>query len=447
MKTRQEKKRDKERRQQKYRERRWQQYARILDAIGLGDGFRMLKERTKNLLCSFGLPLPEINCDSVNPITHQVKSEILDRLRESEVEVCGTKMSWAEVYCVLAPLVTVLQDAIIDTGRPFHPDLQFLYRAQRVCAKQYDGIIDGTLRVLADVLTRAVANASEFDLRIAWFSLDNPVLTGPTRRSHRITIKAEPPQRINAALDGSVRAAYRCGGDVSGGFRWMNWPANLFGEPHEQAFAVYIQKHALERLHQRLQPFDHASVHISLRMSLNNPAIIRCEQGGTYFVEYRLAGQARVGYLVARRLSDKIVITTFLFLTMQGTPEAQRLAKELRLHRPDIEYNRLDSLSGFLNTDLSKDAELAHVFEEVGCGDLLRLSCDDASSSPLQAAALRQYLQLPASKSHKQAAGPCAERVRMKLINLTPDPKHLTDQSPACHTPAMLPPELHGFSG
>lgn len=122
-------------------------------------------------------------------------------------------------------------------------------------------------------------------------------------------------------------------------------------------------------------------------------------------MEYRLAGRARVGYLVARRLSDKIVITTILFLTMQGTPEAQRLAKELRLHGLDIEYNRLDSLSGFLNTDLSKDAKLAHVFEEVGCGDLLRLPCDDASSRHLQAAALRQHLGLPASKSNKEATG------------------------------------------
>src|SRR5581483_11803716 len=268
---------------------------------------------------------------------------------------------------------------------------------------------------------------------------------GVNRRSHRIKIEAEPCQRIEVMLDGSVRAVYRCGGDVREGFQWVNWSAKLFDGRDGQDYPVYIQKHALDRLHDRLRPFSHASVHLSLRMSLNHPVITPCKQDSTYLVEYRLAGRVRVGYLVARRLSDKIVITTFLFLTMQGTPEAQRLAQHLRLRRPDIEYNRLDRLSEFINTDLSKDRDLAHVFEESGCRDLLRLYCNESPASSLQAAVLRQYLGL--TPPNKRIAECPRDILRINLIGLNHHPEHLTDQSPACHPPLMFSPEISRFPG
>ena len=72
----------------------------------------------------------------------------------------------------------------------------------------------------------------------------------------------------------------------------------------------------------------------------------------------------------------------------------------LGLQRPDIEYHRLDSMTGFLNTDLGQDKELAQIFEEAGCGDLLTIGCSGESDhlqlKPVSAATLRRYLGLEA---------------------------------------------------
>src|SRR6185369_8303135 len=102
----------------------------------------------------------------------------------------------------------------------------------------------------------------------------------------------------------------------------------------------------------------------------------------------------------------RLIITTFLFLTMQGTPEAQRLARKLKLRRMDIEYQRLDELETFLNTDLRNDPLLAELFEECGCGHLLRLNAAQPPSEEGYARELRKYLRLDQHSPSSQATAP-----------------------------------------
>src|SRR5207302_802619 len=77
------------------------------------------------------------------------------------------------------------------------------------------------------------------------------------------------------------------------------------------------------------------------------------------------------GCLVARVVGNQVVLRTFLFLTMEGTPEARELSRRLGLSRPDIEYEGLDRLETFLSPSFRADAELAELLRECGCGSLL----------------------------------------------------------------------------
>ena len=94
---------------------------------------------------------------------------------------------------------------------------------------------------------------------------------------------------------------------------------------------------------------------------------------GEYLIEYRFF-EYKLGYFVAEDVEQSILVTTFLFLTMQGTPEASALYERLRLRRPDIEQLGLDSLGNYLYTDLKKDSELVSIFETCGCGHLLKMA-------------------------------------------------------------------------
>jgi hypothetical protein len=58
---------------------------------------------------------------------------------------------------------------------------------------------------------------------------------------------------------------------------------------------------------------------------------------------------------------------------MQGTPEAELLYHKLRLGRRDIEYQKLDELATFLNTDLGGDPRLVELLTACGCGHLLNV--------------------------------------------------------------------------
>jgi hypothetical protein len=184
-----------------------------------------------------------------------------------------------------------------------------------------------------------------------------------------------------------------------GRIEWITWPSLRQDATGSQGrYPVYAQSHAIQRLHERL-PFDPRHyVDELLWASLLEPVIVE-RQGEDCLIEYRM-GNDRLGYLVARELDGKIVIRTFLFLTMQGTPEARLLHGRLRLRRPDIEHHRLDDLRTFMLTDIEADPELLRLFEECGCGHLLTLLREEFKGHRVQgiAAELRQYLRTGRSR-------------------------------------------------
>ena len=55
--------------------------------------------------------------------------------------------------------------------------------------------------------------------------------------------------------------------------------------------------------------------------------------------------------------ADFIFVRTFLFLTMQGTPEAKCLREKLGLSRSDIEYYKLDHFFTLSHSDLGLDPD------------------------------------------------------------------------------------------
>ena len=137
-------------------------------------------------------------------------------------------------------------------------------------------------------------------------------------------------------------------------------------------YPVYVQSHAIRNLHERVPIGDEGVVHDAMWHSFLSPKVTRNHKG-EYLIEFRFFDY-KLGYFVAEVIERSILVTTFLFLTMQGTPEAVSLFDQLRLRRPDIEQLGLDSLKNYLFTDLQKDPELASMLEACGCGHLLKLA-------------------------------------------------------------------------
>jgi hypothetical protein len=188
----------------------------------------------------------------------------------------------------------------------------------------------------------------------------------------RFVLKLHRAQPRVIPVDGQTRKAYPCcrswGYD---GITAISWNCSELGiESARQELPVFIEKHAITRLEERLPIAGMRSrVHTLMVESLHFPVVTR-RGPDNYLVEVNLCGH-RVGYLAAKVLPDLVLIRTFLFLTMQGTPEADRLRDKLGLSRTDVERYKLDHFWTLTATNIADDPLLARLLTECGCGHLL----------------------------------------------------------------------------
>ncbi len=131
---------------------------------------------------------------------------------------------------------------------------------------------------------------------------------------------------------------------------------------------VYIQRHALLRLEERLEGLDMGMVHWNLFLSLRKPKAIRNKEG-KLLIEL-VHTNMKIGYLKAIIIEGKILLQTFLFLTNSGTPEGEKLEELCGLAKADKKYLAIDKISTFMVADIISNDEVYKLFIEAGCGSL-----------------------------------------------------------------------------
>lgn len=132
---------------------------------------------------------------------------------------------------------------------------------------------------------------------------------------------------------------------------------------------IYIQKHALRRLDERIDCLSVDQKHISLFSALIKPEIIKTAKNRS-LVAFRIYN-TKVGYLSAEYIDGAVLIHTFLFITNNGTPEGQKLTELTGLGKLDKKYLAIDKLSSFIKSDIGKNEKLKAIFEKAGCSSLL----------------------------------------------------------------------------
>ncbi len=233
---------------------------------------------------------------------------------------------------------------------------------------------------------------SKIDQGIWWAEVKSkPLPKGGS--SLQINISREPPQVITVNLDDDgERSAFRCRAPYKG-LNWVNWPSASVRRPEwNRELPLYVQGHALKRLRERVT-ISGPEVEDFMWQSLLKPTFHVGRQSDEFLVEYRLFENV-LGYFPVRRLEDKIIVKTFLFLTMDGTPQQKLLYDRLRLVRPEKEALQLDTLSQFLTTDIQNDPVLGEIFRECGCGQLFDMAKPELREKARRGFAenLRNYL-------------------------------------------------------
>jgi hypothetical protein len=273
---------------------------------------------------------------------------------------------------------------------------KFVLKAGNRVSKFLEDNFDFQISLLSTTIVTELATYSRVDGTVYGCILD-VVKSTPAESTARFTLITSEPREIRVAIDGKVRPAFQFAIPLElKGINWAEADGGAFGLVSSQMYPIYIQSHAIRRLRERLSTtfFPEFTIQLGLMNSITDLAVIE-RQGDRCLIEFKLCG-IRIGYLASRVVDGKIVIVTFLFLTMEGTPENRLLKRRHGVTSRDISYMGLDRFETFLSPDVIVDRQLTGVLNECGCGELLyleRLRSPQAAENE-RAEEIRRYLGL-----------------------------------------------------
>jgi hypothetical protein len=360
-----------------------------------------MPRRTQQVFWRHKLPDPMLIFDPSFPNTgaadRALRRKLENAFREAQIDLNDKSIEVRDFFGVIIGMHLTIEQTRHTTG--FDPEVvEFLHKAGPRLTTIYRERLQDALAALLHSINVPLVAASRLDQRLLFPQLDTPYAhTGKVEV--RVTLAAQAAKVERITLDNAARSVYRAAQTTSAaGLRWISWmPGDLgIAAPRGSELPVYVQNHALRQLHSRIDlPAAAPYIEYWMCASLEEPNIVE-RYGNDFLVEYRLR-ECRMGYLIATLLERAVVVRTFKFLTMQGTPEARKLEKRLGLSRGDIDWLRLHELSSFTKTDLRQDTNLRALLTQCGCGQLFELDAESCAQIPQSAAAeMRRYLGMAA---------------------------------------------------
>jgi hypothetical protein len=412
MKPREKKKHEKKQRLEQSRLQKKERLERVLAALGLLKGFRELPGTYREAAIRRlpGRPRVVISPTAQrSPAMADLKDGIERAL--AEVTMCTEDGKSFPLLDFLSVCPTLRSGFSSLTSAPLSQKQRlFVEHAAKVSAAFFKERIGDTLEELDTEIMVYLLVDSRIDCQVFGCLLEDQGFF-PGKPVFQLTLLGSEPREIRVEIDGQGRPAFQCA--VPWGFdgiQWMECGGAALGLDSGRQYPVFLQSHALRRLRERLKSrlVPEVTLQIGLMCSLAELTVVE-RRGDRWLIAFHLRG-IRVGYLVARVFQDKVVITTFLLLTMEGTPECRLLKRNLGLTRRDIEYEGLDRLETFLAPDVLADKDLVRVLEESGCGSLLALARDGFSQTAVagRAEELKRFLRITGGANRKLSRGLCS---------------------------------------
>ena len=368
--------------------------------MGLWEPFAAMPRHIQELFWQRKLPDARLEFDRsvpANPQYRPLRKDLEACFHAASMQLNGVSIPVQDFLAVITGCLLVVRLTQPKALESAAPETQRFFRIARPALEAcYEQNSLAAISSLFRAVSGPLAAHSRMDTRLltSRFCCDEKV---GGKVVPKVVVKAVSPEVRKVKLDGALRPMFRVASTTSS-ISWISWKAAHLGraEGEYPEYPVYIQSHALRQLHARANlPAAAPYIEAWLAESLTNPNIVE-RRGQELLVEYRIA-QHRIGYLVVTPLEDLIAVRTFLFLTMEGTPEARRLKHRLGLARRDTEWVGLHELAAFTQTDLKDDPVLRALMEECGCGHLFSLEAGDCALEPKPLATeLRRFLRLAA---------------------------------------------------
>lgn len=379
--------------------RRFQESIHVLNSLGIRD----LLKNTSLFKRMTTVRYPHIEVDAIDKLP---ADEVEAILRDSRREIRAAEFDFPLLgkicidtyFRVVKPILDIL-----STATATNPKLQLAIEECRKKTAKLASLETASEAVLAlsFALDGAAARFGRIDSRLFYWEIESG-RRDDGKWALRFILRSTLAEKKIFRLPGGDRIAYRCGQPYSWqGIHWVRWNSSVFGmQTSNVTLPVYVQSHALDKLYKREaralfieggEWLVHDYLWDSLRKMRIHPIPAQPKK---VLVEYWLCAH-KIGYLVAQLVDDAVLIETFLFLTMDGTPEGDLLKAKLKLRRSDKQQLELDRIGTFLLSDIQSDSELVELLSECGCGHLFRIWKDPIYRKELlkgYAEDMRKYL-------------------------------------------------------
>jgi hypothetical protein len=406
--SRKQKARKKEAKRRKSEDRKYDVLDRMLDLYGVKSLFSPLEWLPRADLASVMNPGLEVDiADDAEPDDDldYVKARferIVDERRPFAFDGQKTvEISLDDVYrglFVVRNLLKCVCSAVSGPNRQVPDETRARLQEARTRAAQFEK--EHLATVLGRLGYRLNDVADQFfqlDEQVIWYQMELNKRY-PERFAYRIVVGRKRQLPVSLPVSEGRRKAYACERALFTGTRHATWnPLRLGIGTNDRELPVFVSEHAISRLHERMPvALNLAALHRMTFDSLHVPRLHPAVGENAFLVEAGQPGR-KVGYFLVEVYADFIFVKTFLFLTMQGTPEAKCLRQKLGLSRRDIEYFKLDSFYTLACSDLGEDPELRRALAECGCDYLLDFADPDTRLSWLKRYRdpFRQELGLP----------------------------------------------------
>jgi uncharacterized protein with HEPN domain len=404
--TRKQKLRKKEVRRRSAGDRKYSVAERLLDLNGLKSVFCPLDWMTKADLVTLIKPGFDVEISEESkqdPEMKEIKAAlewVIDRRLSFSLDGEDVEVSLDDIYRGLFGIQEIVKCIWANaTARNFpEATLARLGEAKRRIARFREAHLNKVFNKLNDQLNEVADQYLRMDKKVIWYKIE-PNNKYPDRHVLRVVLGRSLQLPVSLAVSEGRRKAYPCvRAFLDRGPKHVKWnPAKLGIGSDDRDLPVYVGEHAFARLEERIPvALDITLLHNMLYDSLEFPIICPTEGADGFLVE---AGPPtrKLGYFVVEIYADFVFVRTFLFLTMQGTPEAKCLRQKLGLSRKDIEYYKLDNYFTLVCSDLGEDPALRRALAECGCDYLLDLSNSEKRLSWLKRyrEPLRRELGLP----------------------------------------------------
>lgn len=290
-----------------------------------------------------------------------IKKEFRYNLRQPAIDtgISRTPFTLNEIFPVVYGASSAL-DTIPKTHK--------LYRKMALITETLNDMMKPITWVLTPMISRILLSHSSITgIGLLYQKPEDARTLGGEDIRLRFMVHVARPEIRYLEIDGKKRKIYETLFEVNARKDYNKMMVTMDGE----SLPCFVQAHAIKRIEERYDICLEWVARESVFDSGHEKEVITYK--GKSLIPITIK-EDRVGYLLCERIDEIVLIKTFLLVTQDGTPEGDRLNRELSIEKYEKSLLNFDRLSSFKPENIERDPLLKEILARTELSYLIEMN-------------------------------------------------------------------------